>query len=428
MMVGMAIQTIYMIVDMVFVGRVGSRALQALAFNMPLVFFGLGVTFGLSSGVTAMVARFVGAGDKPQADNSAMHAVGLGLVVAAILTAAGLLWGRPLLSALGVPGELAPVAWSYLRIIAAGYSFLVMSVFFRSILSGEGDMKTPMMIQGGGTLLNIALDPIFIFSLGLGVSGAALATVISQAVVTAIFVVLLFVKQHSYVTFSRRDFRFSGPILGGILKLGLPASASFLIIALGGGVFNRLLSGLSTQAVAAYQVGLRLDHLFMLPIISVATGMVTLVAMFRGAGEDDAIRAVVGYSMSRMVLLAVAIGAVFYVAAPSMVAPFSDDGAIRSLGTAYLRTIVLGYPFAAVAILSGRILQGLGHGVPVLVLSALRVVLLSAPLAYLFVYGMGKPVGWVWAAMVLGVMGSALVAVPWLRWVLSPVAGGSLSR
>ena len=422
MMAGMAIQTIYMIVDMVFVGRVGSRELEALAFNMPLVFFGLGVTFGLSSGVTAVVARFVGAGDKPQADNSAMHAVGLGLVVALILTVGGLLWGRPLLSALGVPGELAPLAWSYLRIIVAGYSFLVMSVFFRSILTGEGDMKTPMVIQGGGTLLNIALDPIFIFALGLGVSGAALATVISQAVVTAIFVVLLFVKQHAWVTFWPRDFRFSRAILGGILRLGLPASASFLIIAFGGGVFNRMLSELSTQAVAAYQVGLRLDHLFMLPIISVATGMVTLVAMFRGAGEFGSIRAVIGYSMSRVVLLAVAIGAVFYVTAPWMVAPFSDDGAIRSLGTAYLRTIVWGYPFAAVSILSGRILQGMGHGAPVLVLSSLRVALLGAPLAYLFVFVMGKPTEWVWIAMVLAMIGSALVAIPWLRWVLSRAA------
>ena len=197
-MIGMSVQTVYMLADMYFVGQVSSEALAALAFNMPLVFLGIGIIFGLGSGVTAVIVRYIGAGDKELADSAAEHAVALGVVISAIFTLVAYWKGRELLAVLGVPENLMALAWGYFRILAGGYIFLVMSVFFRSILSGEGDVKTPVMIQGGGTLLNIVLDPIFIFTLEMGVEGAALATVLSQALAALVFVYLLFFKEHSY--------------------------------------------------------------------------------------------------------------------------------------------------------------------------------------------------------------------------------------
>lgn len=414
-MIGMSIQTIYMIVDMIFVGRVSPRALTALAFNMPLVFFLIGVTFGLGSGVTAVVAQFVGEEDKVQADNSAMHGVALGVAVAAVLTAVGLAFGRELLGLLGASGDLVELGWSYLRIVAGGCSFVVLSVFFRSILTGEGDTKTPMMIQGAGTVLNIFLDPLFIFVFGLGVAGAAWATILSQAATTVVFVFLLFVKQRAYVTFSLGDAHYSGRILGDICRIGAPASASFLITAFGGGVFNRILSSLSNDAVAAYQVGLRLDHIFMLPVIAVASALVTLIAMYRGAGRPDLVREIARYSLIRMIAVAIVIGTLFYAVAPQLVSIFSGDAGIRATGVLYLRTIVFGYPFVACAILSGRMLQGLGRGIPVLVISSLRMVVLGAPLAYLLVFALNEGVRSVWLAMVLAAIGASAAGLGWLQ-------------
>ena len=208
-MIGMSVQTVYMLADMYFVGQVSSAALAALAFNMPLVFLGLGIIFGLGSGVTSVIARHIGARDKRLADSAAEHAVALGVVISAVITLIAYWKGRVLLEVLGVPEPLMALAWGYFRILAGGYVFLVMSVFFRSILSGEGDVKTPVMIQGGGTLLNIVLDPIFIFELDMGVEGAAFATVLSQALAALAFVYLLFFKKHAYVTFDLKDFRFS---------------------------------------------------------------------------------------------------------------------------------------------------------------------------------------------------------------------------
>ena len=412
-MIGMSVQTVYMLADMYFVGRVSSQALGALAFNMPLVFLGIGIIFGLGSGVTSVIARYIGARDKQLADSSAEHAVALGVVLSAIFTGLAYLWGPEILAAFGVPDNLMPLAWGYFRILASGYVFLVMSVFFRSILSGEGDTKTPMMIQGGGTLLNIVLDPIFIFTFGMGVEGAALATVISQALASAVFVYLLFFEEHAYVTFDLKDFRFDPAILASIFKVGAPASFSFIVMALGGAVFNRVLVAYSEDAVAAFQVGTRVDHIFLLPVIALASGLVTLVGMFYGAKRRDLVRRVIGYAMLQSVAIAFVLGALFFVLAPWFMNVFTDSVVIADTGVGYLRIGVFAYPFIAVIMLTGRALQGMGQGTPVLMLSLLRIVLISGPLAYVFVFEMGKPVEWVWGAIVIGVVITAVIAGVW---------------
>lgn len=415
MMVGMALQTAYMLADMFFVGRLGPDALAALAFNMPLVFLGLGIVFGLGSGVTSVIARHIGAKDKRLADSSAEHALALGVLISASFTAVAYLWGKELLSGLGVSSELMPLAWDYFSILASGYVFIVMTIFFRAILAGEGDMKTPMMIQGAGTLLNIALDPLFIFTFGLGVKGAALATIISQAVPAAIFVYLLFFREHSYVRFDLENFRPSMGIVEEIVNIGAPASISFLVLAVGGAVFNRILVAYSESTVAAYQVGSRVDHVFMLPVIAMSISLVTLVGMFHGAKRSDLVRGMVSYALTRSLGIALAVGACFFVFAPQIASAFSESAEVTGAGVSYLRFTVFGYPSIAVVMLAGRVLQGMGRGSPVLWLSLLRVVILSAPAAYVFVFWMGKPAEWVWLAMVAGTTLTGALALVWLR-------------
>jgi putative MATE family efflux protein len=423
MMAGMSLQTAYMLADMFFVGRLGGDALAALAFNMPLVFLGLGVVFGLGSGVTSVIARYIGASDKRLADSSAEHSVALGILLSLAFTVVAYVFGREILGGLGVTEDLMPLAWDYFSILAGGYVFVVMTVFFRSILAGEGDMKTPMMIQAAGTLLNVALDPIFIFTFGLGVKGAAYATVVSQAVPALIFVYLLFFREHSYVRFDLGNFRPSAGILRDIFNVGAPASFSFLVLAVGGAVFNRILVAYSADTVAAYQVGSRVDHVFMLPVIALSVSLVTLVGMFHGAKREDLVGSIVSYALTRSLGVAVVAGAVFFVLAPQIAGAFSERAEVIAAGASYLRFAVFAYPSIAVVMLAGRVLQGMGRGSPVLWLSLLRVVLLSAPFAYVFVFWMGKPVEWVWAAMVLGSTVTGIVALAWLGRVTRALAG-----
>lgn len=425
-MIGMSLQTLYMIADMAFVGRVGADALTALAFNAPLFVLGLGLSVGLGSGVTSLIARSIGAKDKKAADNCAEHALVLALAVSIVVTVLGLKWGQAALAALGVPIEIADLAWTYLRILVGGFVFMMFAIFFGAILSGEGDMKTPVAIGGSGTLLNIVLDPILIFGFDMGVGGAALATVISQALSCMLFAYFLFTKDRAYITFTPRDFRLSGSILGKIVKIGLPASFSFFIMAFLGSLFNRILVTFSGEAVAAFQIGLRLNQLFVLPLMAIAGALVTLVGMFAGAGHFDLVREVVRYAMIRSLAAAFVVGSIFYLMAGRMIGLFTADIHILGIGIGMLHVVVFSYPFVAVAILTGRILQGMGYGMPVMVISALRLLLIAGPLAWVFVFVLDKPLTWVWYALVVGSIGGAAVAAIWLRWAIRRLGRDSL--
>ncbi len=158
----------------------------------------------------------------------------------------------------------------------------------------------------------------------------------------------------------------------------------------------------------------RLDHVVILPQVAVASGLVTLVGMFYGARRGDLLREIITYAMVRTILLSIAIATAFYVLAPSLIAFFTESEGIRSLGVDYLRVVVFAYPFIGVSILTGRSLQGLGRGAPELWLSLLRVILISAPLAWAVTFWLRWPVQWVWYSSLIGTVTSASIALLWL--------------
>ena len=414
-MAGMGIHTLYTIVDMIFIGRLGGDAIAAVAFNMPLFFLVLGLSFGVGSGVTASIARFIGAKDKVNADNTAEHAVALGLIISTILTTLGLIYGEDLLQRLGATESVLPLSWDYLKVSLIGLPFMVFSTFFRSILSGEGDMKLPMAVAGLGTILNIILDPIFIFTLGYGVGGAAMASAISQLIVFLIFVYMLFVKEHAYIRFRMRDFSPSIFIIKDIIRVGLPASMSMIIMAFGQLVFNRILVRFSTDAVAAYQVGGRMDMVIFLPIMAIASALTTLVGMFFGAKEIEKIKFIAKYGIIRSMMVTGVLSIILYFFAPLVVKSFTLDVGIQSIAVTYLRFICLIYPLIAIGMTVGRILQGLGKGLPMLVITSIRILALSAPLALYFIMVLNKSIEWVWYAMIISTIVSVVISVIWLK-------------
>ena len=413
---GMGIQTLYSIVDMIFIGRISGSAIAAVAFNFPIFFFVMGISFGLGSGVTASIARFIGSDDKVNADNAAEHAILIAIVISALLTSLGLLYGKQILLKIGCTPEVLPEAWEYLKVSCYGISFGVFSGFFRSILAGEGDMKFPMILAGFGTILNIILDPIFIFTLGFGVAGAAWATTISQMIVFVIFIFMLFVKEHAYVKFQLRDFSLSKYILIDIIKVGLPASLSMIVMAVGQLIFNRMLATFSTDAVAAYQVGGRIDMVVFLPIFGIASALTTMVGMYFGANEIDKIRYITKYGISRAFIITSIGSILLYIFAPVIISGFTDEIVIKNIAVDYLRVISLLFPFISIGLTIGRILQGLGLGMPSLIITTIRVIGVAGPLAYYFIYILDKPVEWMWYAMFISGVMATTISIIWLKF------------
>ena len=421
-MAGMAIQTMYSVVDMLFIGQLGGESITAVAFNMPLYFFVMGITFGVGTGVTSSISRAIGAKDKAKADNAAEHGLLLALFLGLSLTIFGLLIGKKVLSGLGTPDEMLDESWSYLKVTCYGMTFIVFAIVFRSILAGEGDMKFPVMVAVIGTILNLILDPIFIFNLekyggfglGMGVEGAALASVVSQTIVFTIFVYMLFWREHAYISFDLRNFNFSTDLMKEILWVGIPSSISMIIMSFGQGVFNYILvDGYGPDAVAAYTISGRLDMLLFLPIMGIATGLVTTVGMFTGAERMDKVKAIIFYGISRAFVIVAIASAIVFAAAPYIMGLFTDDKVIEEIGISALRTLCFAYPFVGIAMPCGRIMQGLGRGFPVLIITALRVLLISAPLGYYFANN-GYDIVWIWYSIAISIGVSAIVGPIWV--------------
>lgn len=420
-MAGMAIQTLYNIVDMIFVGRLGGDAVAALTFNMPITFFAIGITFGLGTGATSVIARFIGANDKPSADNAAEHAIVVGIAVGAVIVAGALLFKRQIFGLLGADGEVLVMAIRYFEIVAPGFVFQILNVTFRSILTGEGDTRTPLALEGSGTVLNTILDPVFIFAAGMGIRGAAVATILSQGLVSVAFVGYIFVRKGTYVDFRFRDFTPSARIAGDILRVGLPASASMVIMSVGGMFYNRIVSAFGPQAIAGLGIGGRMDSVFFLPIFALALSQVTLSGMFLGARRIDLIRDTLVYTILRAEAFAVAIGALFWAFAPQLAGLFTQDDAIVAIAVSYIRTISCAFPFITIGIISGRVFQGLGSGMPGLVLTSLRIVLISVPLAWTLTRVFGYGLQAVWLSFALSGLTTSILAVFWIRHRLRQV-------
>jgi len=422
-MLGMGLHTLYNVTDMIFVGRLGGDEVAALSFSMPLVFFTIGITFGLGTGATSVIARLLGAGRKEAADNAARHALLIGFGIGGVFVVAALLWKREIMGLLGTSGEVMDLAVQYFEIVAPGFIFTILNTSFRSIMAGEGNTITPIAFQASGTVLNIILDPVFIFWAGMGISGAAWATVVSQFLVFALFAVHIFVRRGTFLDLSFSDFTPSARIAKDVLRVGLPASGSMVIMSVGGMCTNWIVSISGSAAVAGLGIGGRLESIYFMPTFALALSQVTLAGMFLGAGRIDLIRKTMVYTMLWGQVMAVSFGVVFYFFAEPLCAIFTSDEQIIAVAVSYIRVIALAFPFVTVGLISGRVFQGLGSGLPGLVTTSLRVVVISVPLAYLFTRVLGLGLTWVWGAFAVAGLISSVVAVVWVQRRLRQVEG-----
>ena len=416
MMFGMSIQAIYMMIDTAFVGRMlGGTALASLGYVFPFIFILMGITFGLGSGATTVIAQFIGSKDKQNADNAAKHTIILGLLIGIIIIIIGFIFGEKLLKIQGADDETITMALDFFYIMIYGSIFMILSIFFRSIMSGAGEMMLPMIVLGIGTVINIILDPFLIYY--YKIAGAALATIISQIIVTFIFIYYLFINNKSYISFNFNSFKFDSNIIKKIFYLGIPASLSMIIMSMGLMLFNGILG--SSEAVAAYQTAGRIEHFFFLPIISIATSLVTLVGMYFGAKRIDLINTIVKYSIQKSIMIACSFSLFFFFFTDDIITIFVHDKKITELIVLYFKIMAFAYPFIAIGMTSSRVMQGLGHSIPMFILTLFRVVIISASLAWYFVIILKKPVYYAWIGTLISCMLTAIISIAWLKTIIN---------
>ncbi len=423
MMAGMAVHTLYMIADTAFIGSLGTEALAAATFVGPVFFLMVALTMGLSTAVTALVAQAVGRQDATGADQVAGTAMTFGIVVGFGMTILGLSTGPTLLLHLGASGQNATLAWEYFQIICLVVPLFFVSSVFRSVLTGEGNARTPMMVLAGTTLLNIVLDAIFIHVLNLGLRGAALATGASVLASLTTFAYLILKRRTAYVQFRLVNLAPSRPVLSRILALAAPIAAGMAVMSVGGLLLNKLLAGFGEVAVAAYGAASKVDMIVALPIIGLAGASVSVVGMFAGAGRVDLVRSTALYTYRWALLLATLIGVSAYLGSSAILGIFTTDAEAIAIGHTYLGFMVFAYPMMAFGMTSGRLLQGTGHGLPSLMITGFRVLIVGIPLAYATVLLLDAPIEAVWASVLTGGLCSTVLSIWWVRrliWLADP--------
>ena len=414
MMAGMLFHTLYAVVDMAFVGRVGPEALAAITFVGPFFFVAIALTSGLFTGITAAVAQAVGRKDERGADLAASNGMGLALVMGVLFALGGGFMGPAMLEAAGAEGETVAQAWAYFQIIALCIPLFFFSSVLRAMLNGEGDAKSPMVVMGIVTAVNLVLDPIFIFTLDMGIRGAAVGTIISQVIATVVFVWWVLIRRKTATRLRIRDMRPDTVVLMRILRVGVPTTFAQLVMSFAMILGNKLLAGFGQITVAGYGAGTRVDMLVSMPILGLASGSIAVIGMFAGARRADLVRSTALYTYRWALTLGVTLGLGAFAASGPLMRLFTSDAEAIGVGRVYLGYMLFAYPLMALGMTSGRILQGLGYGFPALAITAVRTMVVGIPVAYALVYLFDAPIDWVWISFILG--GAASVALG-LAWV-----------
>lgn len=418
MIAGMTVHTMYIVADTAFIGSLGTEELAAATFVAPLFFLMIALTMGIGTAVTALVAQAVGRGDARAADSAVGTALSSGVFLGIIFGGVGLATGRWMLESLGAEGRVVDLGWEYFQVLTLFLPLFFVSAILRSILAGEGDAKTPMIVLGVSTLANIALDALFILVLGMGLRGAAIATVLAVLISVTSFSVLLLRRKSAFVRLRVAALVPSREVLRELYALAIPIAGSMVVMSAGTMLFNLILADFGSLAVAAYGAASKVDMIVVLPIFGLSGAAVTVVGMFAGAGRSDLVRSIALYTYRWAITLAAVIGGVAYLTSGTLLRIFTSDPAALEIGATYLGFMIFAYPMMAVGMTTGRLLQGLGHGFPALFLTTLRVLLVGVPVAWVSVHVFDQSIRGVWIGILSGGVCATICSVLMVRQLM----------
>ena len=409
LLIGNVVQQLYQVVDAIVVGRhLGVGSLAAVGATGSLLFLLLGFAWGVTSGFAIPTAQAFGAGDQVAVRRSVAAGTLLTAAMSAVITVLAPLLAGPALRLLGTPDELVPEATTFAVVSFLGASTMMAFNYLSAIMRAIGDSRTPLLFLTLSCGLNIGLVVLLVAGLELGVGGAALATVVSQAVSVALC--LWFVRRSVPVLrVHSEDWRVTRAELGLHLRLGLPMGFQASIIAIGALAVQVRLNDLGSDAVAAYTTGARVDGVAIALLASLGLAVSMFVAQNHGAGRADRIRLGVVQSVGMSAVGGVALGAVLIRSGGSIVGLFVGPGEERVVTMASYLLLVNGalYVVLGVLFVLRGALQGLGHtftptltGVIELAMRVGAAVVLGASFGFTGVVW-GNPLAWLGAVAVL---------------------------
>ena len=423
MIIAMSVQTAYNVADALWVSFLGPDALAAVGLFFPFFFILIAIATGIGVGAGAALSRRIGAKDKEGSDNVAMHSLLMMMGTSLVMVVIFLPLTRPMFAAMGASGDVLDMTVQYSQIMFAIAPMLFFMNWATAIMRSEGDVMRPMLAMTAGSILNIVLDPIFIFTLDMGVAGAAWASAVAISLTAVPLVYWMFIKADTYVTIQRCCFTYSRDIVKDIMKVGLPATVMQLSMSISMLFLNLIIIDIGgTDGVAIFTTGWRVVMVAILPLIGIATAIVSVTGAAFGARQYEKIGVALNYSIKMGFIVEVGIAAVTFVLAGPIAAVFSTgEGGERIQGELenLIRILAFFYPFVAFGMFSSAMIQGTGKGLNALVVTLLRTVVFTMAIVLVLAYAMDMDLNGVWWGMVLGNTMGAIVAFVWARYYLA---------
>ncbi len=415
---GNLINISYNLVDTFWLGKLGKASLAAPTVSWPLIMLFYSIGMGFSFAGITLVSQYVGAGEYRLASKSAGHLLGFMLFISLILSGAGFTLSPIILRAMGVPQDVLPLAINYISIIFAGIPIAFLGFGFNAILSGIGDTRTPTILGAISSGINVVLDPLFIFGWygfpELGVVGAAVATVISRAVLSLIGVILL-ARGYRGLKLYPRDLVFESWWLRKVVKIGIPISIQQSANSLGFVVMMGLVSRLGTAVIATYGIGIRIIDIIQAFTWGIMRATTVMIGQNIGAEKYDRAEKI-AYENMKLIFTILGLGAILiFLFRAQLFQVFINDPQVIEEGSRFLAIFLPSIPFFGVFFVVGAVARGSGHNLAFTIISIIRLWVLRIGLTYVFSILMGMGSTGVWIAMTISNIGAGILAFAWVR-------------
>jgi len=371
-------------IDAWFLGRVGDRALAAYSFGFPILMIVTSVAIGLGAGTSSVVARAIGAEDQRRAKRLVTDSLILSFLITAVVSAIGVVTIEPLFRLLGAPNDMIPMIRSFMLILYGGVPFVVVGMVGMSSMRATGDTRLPSKLMIAGAILNVILDPIFIFGFGpvpaMGLNGAATAGLLARGV---IFIGTLYFLLHrlDMVSFKKPKLPELKKSWADILHVGLPAAGTNAIVPVGLAIITAMIAKYGPEAVAGFGVASRIESLVLVIYYALSSVIGPFVGQNLSAGKDDRIqlslRLCAGFCIASGLVIAVVL-ALLSGFLPSL---FSSSDEVVSGTRLFLLIAPVSYGTYGIVMVVNAAFNGLGNPMPGVIISATRIVVLYIPLA-----------------------------------------------
>ncbi len=371
-MVGMLVNAFYNLVDAYFVGGLGESQMGAISVVYPLgqVVVGLGLLFG--NGAASYISRLLGRGDKKNADKVASTALYSSVSVGAVIIIISMVFLHPILKLLGATDSILPFAATYASIYIVSCIFNVFNVTMNNIVTSEGAAKTTMCALLTGAVLNIALDPLFIYVFDLGVAGAAIATAISQVVSTCVYLTYIFRKK-SVFHFRVKDCTYTKETMSEIFKIGIPTLVFQILTSVSISLINNAAGDYGDSAIAGMGVVTRLISMGSLSVFGFIKGFQPIAGYSYGAKKFDRLREAIKTSILWSTAFCVIFGVILALFPAAIVSQFTKgDAEMIRIGATSLRANGISIMFFGFYTVYSSLFLALGKGREGFILGACR--------------------------------------------------------